>query len=173
MRLYAGKIDAISVDIIRKLEEGGDIDVADRQEAQLDVASVLKEYIRTERELTERAKDILEIRGLGYSHLGRTRRHLAEEKDFGLGDDAPIWITNQLLETFMQSKHIDEIYSEDAVLRRKIKDILQKHMAVDEELDREVRQRIKNLEEGTQTWEIEYQRVMEQMKNRLGIAEDK
>ena len=173
MRLYAGKIDGISADIIRELEEGEDIEVADRQEAQLDVTSVLKEYIRTEKELTERAKDILEIRGLGYSHLGRTRRQLADQKDFGLGDDGPTWIVNQLLETFMQSKHIEEIFSEDALLRRKMKETLRRHMNVDEELDREVRQRIKNLEEGTQTWEIEYQKVLEQMKDSLGVSEDK
>lgn len=172
MKLYAGKIDGISSEIVRTLEEAGDIEVADRQEAQLDVASVLKEYLRLDRELTERAKDILEIRGLGYSHFGRTKRQLAEEKDFGLGEEGVIWIVNQLLETFMQSKHIDEIYAEDAQLRRKMKAILQKHMSVDDELDREVRQRIKNLEEGTQTWEIEYQRVMEQMKQRMGLKED-
>jgi hypothetical protein len=44
-------------------------------------------------------------------------------------------------------------------------------MAVDEELDAEVRQRIKNLEEGTATWEIEYNRVMEQIKQKHGIKE--
>jgi len=172
MKLYAGKIDAIASEIIRVLEQDGDIELADRQEAQLDVASVLKEYLRVDRELTERAKDILEIRGLSYSAFGRTKRALADEKDFGLGEEGINWITSQLLETFMQSKHVDEIYADDAQLRRKIKEILKKHMAVDEELDREVRQRIKNLEEGTQTWEIEYQRVMDQMKNRLGLSEE-
>jgi len=172
MKLYAGKIDAIASEIIRVLEQDGDIELADRQEAQLDVASVLKEYLRVDRELTERAKDILEIRGLSFSAFGRTKRALADEKDFGLGEEGVTWMTSQLLETFMQSKHVDEIYADDAHLRRKIKEILKKHMAVDEELDREVRQRIKNLEEGTQTWEIEYQRVMDQMKNRLGLSEE-
>jgi uncharacterized protein len=171
MKLYAGKIEPIATEIINRLVEDGDIEVADRGEAELDVASVLKEYVRVDRELTERAKDILEIRGLSYSAFGRTKRHLAEQKDFGLGEDAITWIMNQLLELFMQSRHVDEIYAEDATLRRKMKDILRKHMAVDEELDREVRQRIKNLEEGTQTWEIEYNRVLEQIKQKHGISE--
>ena len=55
-----------------------DIEVSDHNEAVLDAASVLKEYIRVDKELTERAKDILEIRGLPYSHLGRTKRQLAD-----------------------------------------------------------------------------------------------
>jgi hypothetical protein len=171
MKLYAGKVDAISTEIISQLVNEGDIDVADRGEAELDVASVLKEYLRVDRELTERTKDILEIRGLPYSAFGRTKRTLAEQKDFGLGEEGITWIVTQLLESFMQSKHVDEIYADDATLRRKLRDVLRKHMTVDEELDKEVRQRIKNLEEGTQTWEVEYNRVLEQMKQKHGLKE--
>jgi len=171
MRLYAGKIDSISAEIINRLVTDGDLEVASRQEAELDVVAVLKEYLRVDREITERAKDILEIRGLGYSHFGRTKRHLAEQKEFGLGEEGITWMINQMLEAFMQSAHIEEIYADDATLRRKIRAILSAAMTVDEELDRQVRDRIKNLQEGTQTWEIEYQKVLEQMKTRLGLKE--
>jgi uncharacterized protein len=171
MKLYSGKIDTIATEVISRLMQEGDIDVAERTEAELDVASVLKEYLRVDRELTERAKDIMEIRGLPYSAFGRTKRTLAEQKEFGLGDEGVTWILNQLVEIFMQSAHIEEIYADDATLRRKVRDILNKHMAVDEELDKEVRQKIKNLEEGTQTWDIEYNRVLEQMKSKYGLKE--
>ena len=171
MKLYAAKIDTISSDVINSLVTGGEIDVSDRAEAELDVSSVLKEYIRLDRELTERAKDILEIRGLSYSAFGRTKRHLAEQKDFGLGDEGVTWITTQLLELFMQSAHVEEIYADDANLRRRVKEILRKHMDVEETLDREVRERIKNLEEGTQSWDIEYTRMMDQMKKKHGLSE--
>jgi uncharacterized protein len=171
MKLYAGKVDAVSADIIGKLVQDGDLEVSDRPEAELDVAAVLKEYLRVDRELTERAKDILQIRGLSYSAFGRTKRALAEEKDFGLGEEGISWMCTQLLETFMQSAHVEEIFADDATLRRKMKDILKKHMAVDDELDQEVRQRIKNLEEGTQSWEIEYGRVMDQIKQKHGLKE--
>lgn len=171
MKLYAGKIDTISADIITTLARDGDLEVSNRHEAEADVASVLKEYLRLDRELTERAKDILEIRGLPYSAFSRTKHTLAEKQDFGLGEDSITWICTQLLETFMQSSHIDEIFADDNVLRRKIKDILRRHMSVDEELDKEVRQRLKNIEEGTQSWEIEYNRVMEQIKQKHGLKE--
>lgn len=172
MKLFPGKIDTISADIIGQLVRDGDLEVSNRHEAELDVASVLKEYLRLDRELTERAKDILEIRGLPYSAFGRTKRALAEQRDFGLGEESLSWICTQLLETFMQSKHVEEIFAEDTVLRRKMKEILQRHMSVDEELDQQVRERIKNLQEGTHAWELEYNRVMDQMKQKYGLNKD-
>jgi uncharacterized protein len=171
MKLYSGKIDGLATEIVSRLVNDGDIEVSERTEAELDVASVMKEYLRVDRELTERAKDIMEIRGLPYSHFGRIKRTLADEKEFGLGEEGITWILNQLLETFMQSKHVEEIFADDTTLRRKLRDIVKKHMMVDEELDKEVRQRIRNLEEGTQTWEIEYNRVLEQMKTKFGLKE--
>jgi uncharacterized protein len=171
MKLYSGKIDSLATEIVSRLQTDGDIEVSERTEAELDVASVLKEYLRVDRELTERAKDIMEIRGLPYSHFGRIKRTLADEKEFGLGEEGITWILNQLLETFMQSKHVEEIFADDTTLRRKLRDIVRKHMMVDEEMDKEVRQRIRNLEEGTQTWEIEYNRVLEQMKSKFGLKE--
>lgn len=171
MKLYAGKVDTIAAEVINKLTSDGDLEVADPHEAQLDVASVLKEYLRVDRELTERAKDILEIRGLPHSHLFRTKKQLADQKDFGLGEEALTWITNQLVETFMQSRNIDEVYAEDVILRKKLKEIVRKHMAVEDELDQEVRQRLKNIQEGTSAWDVEYARVLDQVKQKHGLKE--
>src|SRR5437868_13698137 len=120
MRLYPGKVDSIAAEIITSLTASGDIEVSDSNEAQLDAASVLKEYIRVDKELTERAKDILEIRGLPYSNLGRTKRQLAEQKEFGLGEEGITWICNQMLEALMASRHIDEVFADDATLRKQI-----------------------------------------------------
>ena len=77
---------------------------------------------------------------------------------------------NQILDFFMhQSKFVDEIYADDHVMRGKMKDVFRKHMMVDEELDHEVRERIRNLEEGSVAWEVEYKKVMEQMKRKHGL----
>jgi hypothetical protein len=171
MRLYPGKVDSIAAEIITTLTQAGDIEVSDNNEAQLDAAAVLKEYIRVDKELTERAKDILEIRGLPYSHLGRTKRQLADQKEFGLGEEGLAWISNQMLEAFMSSRHVEEVFADDVIMRRKIKDICKKHMQVDEAIDQEVRDRIKNLEEGSQAWDVEYGKVLEQIKHKHGIKE--
>jgi hypothetical protein len=166
MRLYSGKIPAISQDLIQKLREDGDIEVSNIAEAQLDVEAVLKEYLRTDKDLTERAKDLMEQRKLPYSQFARTKRTLAEERGFVTGEEAIPYITNQLLEIFMHSPNIEEVYTEDVDLRKKVQLLLKKHMHVDEELDQEVRRRIKNLEEGTAAWDIEYQKAMEQAKRK-------
>ena len=169
MKLYFGRIPAIAHDLIKTFVDEAEIEVTNAKEAQLDIESVLKEYLRMDREITDKAKDELERKKLPYEQFGKVKRALADAKDFATGDESLSWITTQVLETFMQSSHVDEVYADDAVLRRKIREILRKHMAVDEELDEEVRRRIKNLAEGTQTWEIEYAKVMEQMKRKHGL----
>ena len=164
MRLYVGKIPVIAAEIVKALLESNDLSVLDRGESELDIQAVLKEYLRLERECTDKAKDLLQKRNLPYEHFGKVKRQIAAEKGFGLGDEALDWITTQIIESFMQSPHVEEVYAEDGVLRKKMADILKKHMHVDEEIDAEVRRRIKNLEEGTATWEVEYQKALDQIK---------
>jgi hypothetical protein len=169
MRLYSAKIPTIATEIIQHLVDAGDIEVESKDEAELDIQAVLKEYLRMEREITEEAKDFLENRNLSHGQFGKVKRAKAEERGFGLGEDGIIWICNQVLETFMHSRFIEEIYASDADMRRKMKAILRRQMMVDEELDAEVRQRIKNLQEGTSHWDVEYSRVMDQIKKKRGL----
>jgi hypothetical protein len=169
MKLYSGKVPAVAEEIVQVLAKAGDIEVEEPKEAQLDVEAILKEYLRMDRELSDKAKDVLDERKLPYNQLFKIKKTMADERGFAVGEEVTGWIANQILEAFMHSPHIDEVYAEDATLRRKIRDVLKKHMAVDEQLDEEVRRRIKNLEEGTQSWEIEYARVMEQMKRKHGL----
>jgi hypothetical protein len=171
VKLYTGKIPTIAAEMIQGLVQSSDIEVVDANEAQLDIESVLKEYVRMDRECTDKAKDLLEQRKLPYGQFGKLKRAIAEERGFALGEEATSWIANQILETFMQSPHVDEVFADDTTLRKKLKEILRKHMMVDEELDQEVRRRIKNLEEGTQTWDLEYAKVMDQIKRKHGLNE--
>lgn len=166
MRLYPGKIPAISQDLVQKLTDDGDIEVGNVNEAKLDLEAVLKEYLRMDRDLSDRAKDLMEQRKLPYSQFARTRRTLAEERGFPAGDETLPYLATQILEVFMHSPNIAEVYADDVALRKKVQAVLKKHMQVETEVDEEVRRRIKNLEEGTAAWEIEYQKVMEQVKRK-------
>lgn len=169
MKLYTGKIATIAEEVIHTLTSDGDIEVSDAHEAQLDIEAILKEYVRLDRELTDKAKDLMEQRNLPYGQFGKIKRSMADERQFALGEEATAWIANQILESFMASAHVDEVFADDVTLRKKVRDILRKHMAVDEELDQEVRRRIKNLEEGTAAWDVEYARAMEQIKRKHGL----
>ena len=164
MRLYAGKIPVIAAEIVKALVDGDELSVIDRGESELDIQAVLKEYLRLERECTDKAKDLLQKRNLPYEHFGKIKRQIAAEKAFGLGDEGLDWMTTQMIESFMQSPHVEEVFADDATLRKRMTDILKKHMQIDDEIDAEVRRRIKNLEEGTATWEVEYQKALDQIK---------
>jgi hypothetical protein len=170
MRLYSGKVPVIAGDIVRTLTTDNDIETSNPREVEADLESVMKEYLRLEREITEKAKDRLEATGGERTDLNRIKRTIAEQKGFGLGEESISWILDQMLQMLMRSPHVDEVFADDAVMRRKMRVVLQKHMAVDDELDKEVRARIKNLQEGTQTWEVEYAKVLDQVKRKRGIS---
>ncbi|MBW2263509.1 MAG: DUF507 family protein [Deltaproteobacteria bacterium] len=169
MRLYAGKIPIISAEIVGVLTDGGEIEVADATEAQLDVQAVLREYLRRERDINEEAKDYLSRRGLTYSQFGKVKKMIAQQQDFGVGEETITYIIQQIIMAFENSNNFEEIYADDQALTVKIRNILRKHMDLEEDLDNEVRDRIKNLEEGTRTWEVEYAKVMEQIRRKKGL----
>lgn len=170
MRLFSGKIPTISEELVRALTSEGDIETEQPNEVVLDVESVLKEYLRFERTISEEAKDRLESRGLPYAQLGKVRNQVAKEKGAPQADDVLPYLLDQILNILFHSKNVEEIYAEDMELRKKIAPIMRKHMDVGGELDEEVRSKIKNLEEGTASFEIEYQRVMADMKRKKGLA---
>ena len=173
MRLYRGKIPEIAEEIIDVLVRSGDIEVQPELmgEARLDVESVLHEYRRRDREILERAKDLAAERGLDYSRAHRLRQRLAAQQGFGLGEDAYEYLVGQLLEMFLHSRNIDEVYAEDHELRRKIVPVLRKHTELEQDLDRQVRARIQNLSEGTAEFDIEYQRVMARIREQRGLSD--
>ncbi len=170
MRLYASKVPMIALDIVRVLTADKDIEAANPREVEADVEAVLKEYLRMERNLTERAKDRVEAVGGGREDVQKVKRLLAEQSNMGLGGEGISYLVNQILAMLMQSTNVDEIFSEDDDIRRKCKKVLERHMTADDEVDQEVRNKIKNLQEGTKTWEVEYARVLEQVKRRRGVS---
>jgi hypothetical protein len=170
MRLFSGKIPVISDDIVRLLTSEGDIETEQPNEVVLDIESVLKEYLRYERSVADEAKNRLESRGLPYAQLGKVRSQVAREKGAPQNDDVLPYLLEQILSLLFHSKNVDEIFAEDTELRKKITNILRKHMDVGGELDEEVRAKIRNLEEGTATFEIEYQRVMGELKRKKGLS---
>jgi hypothetical protein len=69
----------------------------------------------------------------------------------------------------MHSNNVDEVFAADVELRRKMAPIFKKHMAVDATLDAEVRAQLRHVREGSRDWEIEYTKVMEQVKRKKGL----
>ncbi len=174
MRLFNSKVTPIVTELVEQLQaqELVEIEPHNVKEVELDIESVLKEYLRSERALTEEAKDLAHSRGLDYSAHQKIKRQLAERRRFGLYEDSVQYIANQLIETLLHTRHVEEIFAEDRELRAAIGPVLKKHMAGNDQLDQEVRKRIKNLQEGTQDWDIRYGQVMERIRVARGLEED-
>lgn len=169
MRLYSGKISPIVDDLVRDLTSQGDIEVEDEGEVRLDLEAVLKEFVRRERQMVDEAKDRMEREGLGYSKLGRMRQRLAKEMGFPTQEEILPYLVDQLLNMLFHSSNVVEIYAEDVTLRKKITPVLRRHMEVETGLDAEVRSKIRNLQEGTAAFEVEYAKVMDQIKRKRGL----
>lgn len=173
MRLYSGKYRIIATEILEDLEKAELVELTaeGKPEAELDIVGVLREYNRMDRELGERARDMAGDDPRA-NHF-QMKRRLAKEKGFKLGDDGLEYIVAQLIEIFMQSAHFEEIYGEDRELRARITPILKRHTADQEDvLDREVRSKLKNLEEGSAAFDIEYERVMQRIRSKKGLESE-
>lgn len=169
MKLFPGKVAIIAAEITKVLVDEGDLETDSPAEVELDIEAVLKEYIRTDRELTEQAKDICEKKGMSFSSYPKLKRKLADQRRFIVGDEAVDYIMEQLIRSFMHSQFVEEIFTEDHELKRKMRVVLKRHTEIEDEIDQEARAKIKNLEEGTKDWEIEYARAMAQVKKRRGL----
>jgi hypothetical protein len=169
MRLFAGKIPAIATEVVRTLVAAKDVEAERPKEVEGDVAAVLNQYLADEREVNERAKDILERTGKPQADYQRVRALVAEEKGIKVGDEMLDYLLDQVVEMLMHSGNVDEVFVEDVDLRRRMAPAFKKHMAADDSLDAEVRAQLRHLREGTRDWEIEYARVLEQVKRRKGL----
>ncbi len=166
MKLMSGKVAPLAFDLVDELIKSENIEVLPEEvpEVQLDLESVLKEYIRTDREITDKARDMIARQKRDYGDLSKVKAQLARERGFGVGENLIEYITAQLIEALIHSRHVEEVYGMDNDLTMVITPILKKHLAADEELDQEVRKRIKNLQEGTVSWEVQYQKLRDDMK---------
>lgn len=170
MRLYSGKVPVIAEEIVRTLVKDGDIETEAEEEVRTDVEAVLKEYLRQERAVVDEAKSRLESRGLPFGQLGKLKSTVARERQLPIGEDMLPYLLEQAMTMLFHSANVEEIFAEDTTLRKKMTTVLRRHMEVEGELDREVRSKIKNLEEGTATFEIEYQRVMDELKRKKRLT---
>lgn len=169
MRLYQGRITPIAADIVKALVSNGDIETETPKEVAADIESVLKGYLEADRQMTEEAKDLVQARNLPQRELGRIKHLVSDQKKIPIGDETLDYLLDQIVAMLMYSTNVDEIYVEDVELRRKMAPILKREMAVDEQLEKETRARLGHMQEGTRTWEIEYQRVMEDIRRRKGL----
>jgi hypothetical protein len=169
MRLHSAKVPQIAAEMVNALLVEGVVESDSPKEVGLDIQSVLNQYIRDEQEISEQAKNMLAARNLPQTDFNRIRKLVAEERKLKLGEDAIDYLLDQLVEMLMHSANVDEIFAEDYVLRRKMRDPLRRQFAEDEEIEQQIRGQLKHVQEGTSVWEVEYRRMAEDIKRRKGL----
>ena len=88
---------------------------------------------------------------------------------FKTGDEGIEYIINQMIEFLLISRNVEEVFAADNTLRQKIFAVMKKHLDVDDEIDREARARLKHLPEGTTAFDIEYNKIVEQIRRARGL----
>ena len=168
MFLPPNRVTDVAREMLQLLQAEGHIETDMPREVQLDLEAVLNQYIRTEQELVDRARQTLDSRGLSNRDFNRVLTTLAEQKGVKVGEEALDYVLEQLLQMLLNSSNVEEIYAEDHELRRRLRIPLRKHEGTEEKIQKTVRNRIKHVEEGSPLWEIEYQRMMEDIRRRRG-----
>lgn len=170
MRIYSGKIPTMAEELLRTLTADGDIEIESDEEVRLDFEAVFKEYVRRDRRVLDEAKGRMEREGLSYGVLGKIKSQVARDMGFPGRDEQLPYLVEQVMTMLFHSNNVVEVYGEDHVLRKKITTVIKRHTNLEDDLDKEVRSKIKNLSEGTASFEIEYEKVMEQIKRRKGLS---
>jgi hypothetical protein len=170
MRLYSGKIAPLSEELVKALADNHDIETESRREVAMDLESVFSNYLRLEREANDRAKELLAQRAMPQTELPRLRKLAADQKGIKIGEEMLDYLLDQLLEMLMHSGNVDEVYRQDHELRVRMRPILRRYLDMDAEIEGEVRGKLKHVQEGTRTWEVEYQRLMGEIQRRKGLT---
>ena len=166
MKLLSGKVSPIAKDVVQALLDAELIEVADDmvEEVVMDIESVLKEYIRLDKEISDRARDIIATQHLNYHETNRVKAQVARDREIGIGDQMLEYLIRQITDMLFHSRHVDEVYGMDNELVVVMSPILRRHLNADEDLDLEVKKRIRNMQEGTVAFEVQYKKVQEELR---------
>jgi hypothetical protein len=169
MRIHAAKVSQIAAEMVSSLTKDRAVETESPKEMQLDIESVLNQYIRDEQDVSEKAKDMMAARSLPSTDLGKIKKLIADQRKLKLGEEAIDYLLDQLIEILMHSHNVEEVFAEDYELRRRMREPLRRQVSDEDELHKEVRAQLKHVEEGSALWEVEYRRMMEDMKRRKGL----
>src|ERR1041384_2773159 len=135
MRLYPKVIPIISRECIQRLMQDGDIEVETLRiaDAEMDMSAIMREYLANEERVNQATREALERRGYDHGKFNQVKREMADVRGFKMGDEGIEFVINQMIEFLLISRHVEEVFSPDNVLRQKIHAVMKKHLDVDDE----------------------------------------
>ena len=171
MKLYKGKIPVIAQDLVTKLVNEGDVELVPdmRSEAVEDLASIMNNYLRQERRLSNIVRDHIAEYKIEYDRRGEIRREKAKEMGHPIGDRVMPYLATQFNRMIMNSPPY-EVYSPDNIIRSKIFDVLRSNNVNEQELHEEAKARLSNLDENSLDYEIRYREAIADVPPRRGLT---
>lgn len=171
MKIYRKKVVPICEEIVDTLIAEGDIEISEGAKASVvrDISGILDEYAKQVNNVSDDARKILEDEGLPAEKFTMVKKKLASQRGIKLEDEAMEGLADKFIRYFMTEELVEEVYADDPSMRKKIFDVFKRYITVDEQLDEEVKARLKNIPQNSPVWNIEYQRVMREVKRKKGL----
>ena len=170
MRLERSTLPTLCRSIVRSLTQAEAIEVSNAREVEKDLESVLRGYLDALDQAASRARDVVQQRGLPQGEFARAKRLAAEQAGIKVGDEALDYVLDQLVSMLMHSAHVEEVFAEDHELKRNMRTFIRSEESSHDDLEAEVRAKLKHVQEGSRLWEIEYARMKEEIKRRRGLS---
>lgn len=183
MRLPDRLIELIAEAIVKGLAHDERIlELEDELTFKKKIIGIFKKAQEEERILDDKAKevlkknlDILEKEGIDYrTAFQAVKRKLAEEMNINIDRRERLnQIVNRIMDLIMTDETVD-IYEDPPVIRGKIRKIVMEALRIEEEIEKEVRRRIKkysrDILEGSPEWNILWRRIYEDELKKRGLA---
>ncbi len=173
MKLYKVKIPVIAREVVETLANEGAIEVAmeNRQEAEMDLVAIMEEYLRRDNEVREAVREHMAQFSVPYDQYGKVRTQIAERYGHPTGDEVQRFLARQIIENFMISRFVDEVFAEDKELFKRVREIIERHDVDERALRTEAQEQIRNVAEGTMDYEIAMSKAMRDVKKRHGLLQ--
>ena len=96
------------------------VPAADLPDIVSDLVAIMEDYTRRDAQLRDDIKSHMSDRGIPYDQYGKTRTALAESRGHVLGEDVERYLARQFAENLMISPNVDEVFSDDKAIYKKL-----------------------------------------------------
>ena len=96
MRLFASKVVPIAQECVRALVAANDIEATSPKDVEADVVACLQGYLAKEREVNDKARDLLGRTGRSNEDFNRVRGQIADSHGIKVGEETLDFVLDQV-----------------------------------------------------------------------------
>jgi hypothetical protein len=171
MKLYKARVPLIAKAVLERLISEKDIEVQpdNRAEAEQDIIAIMESFLRRDIELRDAVKETMSRRAIPYDQYSKIRNDIADSWGHPTGDSIQKFLSRQIVENFMISRWVDEVFGDDDNMFKKILDTMKSFDVDESALRAEAQEKVKNAVEGTVDYEIAFGQALKEVRKRHGL----